>query len=306
MHSANESNNPAELLQHEAPNDLPPGEHSPEKHPGNPPGEHPGNPPGEHPPGGDPPGRIVKPKTPFGDGELSELPPPCNEVTISTAVDNNLMWAWWECFPKRWEWESKQTRIFYPTFKHIIRNVPDGKILIWKGTITPWAKTIDAAAAVIELLDNANPVKIFGGRIEPPNECPQSGKRPRYLTPEVLLEKYKIEVIHFSPPAHPVARVLHPIISPGCQHRYKDGSICPLTPQRNEWSWDKDSFVDFLDAVSEWLLKYSVWQHSGRWIGPFTPHDNDSLKNIRAQDQCPCRSGRPYAECCEKKQKYLC
>lgn len=276
---------------------TPPGPPPGNRPPGVPPSEHP---PGEHPPGGEPPGRIVKPKKPYGEGQLSELPPPCVPLAVSPVTQAGTLWPWWEICPKRWEWERGLVNMHYRQFTSKVRDLPAGRIVVWTGTIRPWPRTAEEATTVIRLLSRDEPVRIVGGRIEPPAKT-RCDSPPKYVTTAMLEEEYHVEVFHLPPPAHPRAYILKPQVSVMDPHMYGDRSICPLTPQSNEWSWERDTLVDFLDGVSEWALKHSIWKKTKRWIGSATPHGGDSLLHVRPSDQCPCRSGKPYGECCGKR-----
>jgi len=278
------------------PTERPPGGSPPHRNPpdGRPPED---KPPEDRPPGGRPPHVPDRPPStpphPFGaDGNLSEIP-----VWARNAFGD----AWWLLHPERWAYEVDQMTAYYPQFSYDERLAGRRPYMRWTGVIHPWPPTLAEAAAIIDRLKRGDEVKFEAGTLRVPNGADLGSNRPSWLTAQLLSEEFRVEVIHRPPPAHPKAWVsCGPGRSlAGVPHRYTDdGSICPLTPHRDEWSWASNTLVDYLDAVGAWLLKMTIWRALGTWIGPQSSHvDIKICREAGMTGQCPCGSGRPPSDC---------
>ncbi len=271
---------------HGKPDGVPP-------HPGTPVEPHP---PGEHP---HPPTRPIKHTTPFG-GELKKLSTPHGGPQYYTFAD---LGQWWSFNPKRWAKEEHLMAVWYPQFSYKAKIINGMISRVWYGTITPWADTIEEAAAVLDRLEKGLEVHSCAGKVVlPPGCAPQQVPIPAYLTAKILSEEYQIKVIHRAPPAHPRAWLISPKI-PSAPHRYlPEGAICPLTPHEREWSWETHSLVDYIDAIAVWLIKVNAYIKNGyQWIGGESSHKPQDLAKINPHEQCWCGSGRPYGLCCKKR-----
>ena len=269
------------------PDDRPVGR--PDKHHGKP-DDRPVGPPNDRPIV--PPIRPVKPTNPFGsDGEPDGLPAHIDQDT------------WWEKDRQRFELEASLMAEHYSQFTWSIEN-GSKKRLRWDGIICPWPSTTKEAAAVIACLGRNETVGCQLGHIKMlPGVTWTIERKPGWLRSDLLAENFRIRVYHRSPPANPSAFLIEPVLERS-PHRYApDGSICPLTPQNNEWSWGTHMLIDYLDAVAIWILKTSVWVRSdGRiWLGNDTPHDLASLLKTPSLAPCICGSGKPFGSCCRRR-----
>lgn len=212
-----------------------------------------------------------------------------------TVPQGSPLTQWWAADPRRWEREESRMSALYPSF-HYSDELFHGGIIgrVWLGTIRPWPDTLREAAAVLDRIEAGKGLYYADGTVVMPPGHQLLASVPPQLTPDVLPETYTVRVLHVPPPAHPKAWIVNPFIPEGI-HRYPDGSICPLTPQLNEWSWERNDLADFLDAVSLWVIRCSWYKQTGKWIGLETDH----LRPIRASKgaQCGCRSGYPLGKC---------
>jgi hypothetical protein len=80
-------------------------------------------------------------------------------------------------------------------------------------------------------------------------------------------------------------------------------ALCAYRPGDGEWSWRTGDLVDFLDFVSIYLAKHSVWVRTGGdagglWIGPQASHaPRDLVRELDPDGECRCGRGTRYRDC---------
>lgn len=60
-----------------------------------------------------------------------------------------------------------------------------------------------------------------------------------------------------------------------CGHLYSDGSLCLYWPK--EWRWTARRLLaeTIVPWAAFWLYYYELWQTTGKWFGPSSPHAVD-------------------------------
>lgn len=96
---------------------------------------------------------------------------------------------------------------------------------------------------------------IWNGRLSPTRDSPD----------------YAIRIVH-NPDRIPRVYVESPRLLPGAPHIYRDGCLCLYWPV--EWRWTpQESLADtMVPWTALWLYYYEIWQITGQWYGPSSPH----------------------------------
>lgn len=82
---------------------------------------------------------------------------------------------------------------------------------------------------------------------------------------------YPIRIVH-KPGLQPQIFVPGHELNADCNHLYGDSSLCLYWPK--EWWWTPgESLVETLVPWSAfWLYYYELWETTGVWLGPSSPH----------------------------------
>jgi len=221
----------------------------------------------------------------------------------------------------------------YPDFvvadrlpKHALERDRCGAVVrTWKGFLQPFGNALDTEQVEQVLADLAADRVVHvlpGGTLQHAPGC----ELPHHLAEDLrpgrpLDDRYLVEIAYSIPPAHPTVRALEPEITkevfpdPADQppHLLQPlQALCILFPPNREWNWDEHTVREYMDFMTIWLAKHSVWLETrerlgpgrGQWIGSSIPHDpRDILELLRPNDLCRCGSARRYTSCCRQEDE---
>ncbi|HEY0321189.1 MAG TPA: SEC-C metal-binding domain-containing protein [Pyrinomonadaceae bacterium] len=192
-------------------------------------------------------------------------------------------------------------REYFPEFSLAGLPLGTGPVAVWKGRVQPIQST-DGLEELLDDIYHERPVLMqAGGRIEHRPDCKVRHCHHDWMdklsNPFV---EYKLEVKYGGDETHPRAYVRHPVVPvPERQkHHLGDGALCAYPPWQGVWRWERDTVVQFMGHVTEWLVKWMVWEQAGVWIGPEMGHARGFLlQEVRFEQECHCGSGRQYRDC---------
>ena len=201
----------------------------------------------------------------------------------------------------RLEASIEAMREYFSEFSLSGSPIGTGPVAVWKGKMQP----LRGAKHLEEILDDiyhGRPVMMCAdGVIAHRLDCAAKHCRHdwirRVTNPFV---EYKIEVHYGGGKAHPTAYVRDPAVPllKRQKHHFDDGSLCAYPAWFDVWRWDRDTVVEFMAHVAEWLVKWMVWEQASIWLGQEKDHAPDLLlREIRPDLQCHCRSGKEYGRC---------
>lgn len=72
----------------------------------------------------------------------------------------------------------------------------------------------------------------------------------------------------------PKVRVLSPTLSKNAPHVYRSGDLCLFWPKDGNWSEEMFLADTIVPWTAEWLMFYELWEETGEWLGPESPHRN--------------------------------
>lgn len=190
---------------------------------------------------------------------------------------------------------------YFPDFSLSGSPIGTGPEAVWKGTVQP----IRGTENLIELLDDLyheRPVMMWaGGIIDHRPDCAAEHCRHEWMMKvSNPFADYKLEVRYGGGEAHPRAYVRHPVVPllERRKHHFEDGALCAYPAWHDVWRWDRDTVVNFMSHVVEWLVKWMVWKQSRVWLGAEKGHAPSMLlREIRPDRQCHCNSGKQYGVC---------
>lgn len=202
--------------------------------------------------------------------------------------------------PERLDTSAQAMKIKYPSFSVSGLPIGTGPIAIWKGWIQP-IRNRESLELLLSDLANNHPVRVLhSGEIIHKPDCKNQHESLPWLK---KLKKpdaaYKLKVTYNGGTQHPKAFIIEPLKHlRELRHIFRDGSICAYPPWEDIWHWQYSTVADFMDHISIWLLKNTVWQQVGLWIGDEMPHNTEFLYNtIKPFEECWCRSGQLYGMC---------
>jgi SEC-C motif len=191
-------------------------------------------------------------------------------------------------------------RDYYPTFSLSIVETGAGRQTVWTGRVQPIG-TMDSLEELLDDIHHERPYYILpGGEVLHHPACTashaQHGWSERLTNPHTV---YELEVRYGGGRRHPRAYVRDPPPpEKNLPHTFSDGSICPYAPWHQVWLWDEHTVVNYMGHILGWLIKRTVWEQVGIWIGPEVSHDaRFLLRSIGPNKQCWCGSGTKYKKC---------
>jgi hypothetical protein len=201
----------------------------------------------------------------------------------------------------RLEASVEAMREYFPEFSLSGSPIGTGPVAVWKGKVQP-LRGAENPEEILDDIYHGRPVVMHaGGVIAHRTDCAVEHCRhdwmDRVTNPFI---EYKIEVRYGGGEAHPTAFVRDPAVPffKRKKHHYLDGSLCAYPAWFDVWRWDRDTVVEFMAHAAEWLVKWTVWEQADVWLGPEKGHDPSLLlREIRPEQQCHCRSGKPYGIC---------
>lgn len=196
---------------------------------------------------------------------------------------------------------------YFPQFSLSGLPIGTGPTAVWKGWVQP-LRSIERLEEVLDDIFHERPVVMkAGGIIEHHSNCAAEHCRHEWM--EKVLNpfvEYKLEVRYGGGKTHPSAYVRDPVVPyfKRQKHHYNDGSLCAYPAWLDIWQSDRDTVVQFMAHAVEWLVKWTIWEQVGVWLGAEKDHDQGHLlREIHPEQQCHCRSGRKYGLCCRSKDE---
>lgn len=205
------------------------------------------------------------------------------------------------CAAPRLEASIEAMREYFPAFSLSGSPIGTGPVAVWKGRVQP-LRSDERLEEILDDLYHERPVMMrAGGVIAHRPDCAATHCHHDWMdrVSDPFVE-YKLEVQYGGGEAHPTAFVREPVVPlfKREKHHYRDGSLCAYPAWLDMWRWDRDTVVGFMIHAVEWLVKWTVWEQSGVWLGPEKGHDRGLLlREIRPEQQCHCRSGKAYGLC---------
>jgi hypothetical protein len=92
-----------------------------------------------------------------------------------------------------------------------------------------------------------------------------------YLQPTPESPRYLIRITH-NPGLPPKVLVLGYDVKSGCNHLYPDSSLCLYWPKEWWWTPGESLTATLVPWTAFWLYYYELWEATGRWFGPSSPH----------------------------------
>jgi hypothetical protein len=191
-------------------------------------------------------------------------------------------------------------RTYYPAFHLSIVDTDTGREAFWTGKVQP-IRTTDRLEDLLDDIHHERPFYILpGGEVlhHPACRTPHAhhGWAESLTNPHVV---YELEIRYGGGRRHPKAYVRDPILTEGKRkHIFRDGSICPYAPWQEIWRWQDHTVVDYMAHALGWLIKWTVWDQAGIWIGREMSHDaRFLLRTIGPNKLCWCGSGKKYKKC---------
>jgi hypothetical protein len=92
-----------------------------------------------------------------------------------------------------------------------------------------------------------------------------------FLQPTPDSPRYPIIVRH-EPGKSPRVFVPGHDLDAGCRHLYPDSSLCLYWPDEWRWGIRESLAASILPWAAFWLFYYELWQTTGQWLGPSSPH----------------------------------
>jgi SEC-C motif len=183
----------------------------------------------------------------------------------------------------------------------------DGRPGIWRG----WVQPIKAPGMITELLDDLfhdRPVFVVGDEVKHLPSCTSPHCHHDWMTEALdMTRRFELLITYDGGAALPRCWVLNPAIPPRKRrHMWNDGAICAFLASDRVWSWNRDTVASLLPHVLIWLLKWTVFDQTGVWIG--SEHLSNPLYHLRVVgpwDPCWCGSGSPYRKCHRKEDLAL-
>jgi hypothetical protein len=201
----------------------------------------------------------------------------------------------------RLEASIEAMREYFPEFSLSGSPIGTGPVAVWKGKVQPLRHAENLEETLDDIYHGRPVMMRLGGVISHRPDCTAVHCRHDWM--ESVTDpyvEYKLEVRYGGYEAHPTAFVRDPVVPllKREKHHYGDGSLCAYPAWYDMWRWDRDTVLEFMIHVTEWLVKWTVWAQAGVWLGPEKDHNPSLLLwEIRPDQQCHCRSGIAYGLC---------
>lgn len=76
----------------------------------------------------------------------------------------------------------------------------------------------------------------------------------------------------------PKVKVLTPEIAKNAPHTYPGGHLCLYWPKDMNWTERMFLADTIVPWTAEWLAFYELWEETGKWLGPESPHRNPDFR----------------------------
>ena len=202
--------------------------------------------------------------------------------------------------PSRLEASIERMRDYYPAFSLSVSTVGTDQGAIWKGRVQP-IRSRDGLEELLDDIHHERPYYVMlGGEVLHHPRCASSHEQhpwTNYLKRPFGV--YEVEIKYSGGAQHPAAYVRDPPVPEQKRwHMFGDGSICAYAPWLQIWKWQEHTVVDYLGHVLGWLIKWTIRDQAGVWIGAEINHDPAFLlRNIGRNNECWCGSGKKYKRC---------
>lgn len=224
---------------------------------------------------------------------------------------------WWDEDEARWEREVKDMKLWFPTSDWGEFKSRNSSTRYWEIIVEPIPQ-IEEHRQIISDLERDAPVDVLPtGKLTHSQRCHANHLVPQQLTRINLYdEAFLVRLIYQSPPAHPKAMCIDPLISRASisdhPHLYDpSGHICPLYPPDGTWQWKRNTGAEYMFHVSLWLFKTAVWLASrkangaGYWLGSDVGHTLVQQLRTHPSLACMCGSGVTYRRCHRQMHRFL-
>ena len=201
----------------------------------------------------------------------------------------------------RLEASVEAMRVYFPEFSLSGLPLGTGAVAVWKGWVQP-IQSVEHLEALLDDLHHGRPVMMqAGGVIEHNPGCTARHCHHDWMEKvSAPSPRYRLEVQYGGGEAHPRAYVRTPMVPyfRREKHHYVDGALCAYPPWKGVWQWDRDTVVTFMSHAAEWLVKWTVWEQAGVWLGAEMGHDPAFLlREIKPDQECYCGQGKQYQHC---------
>lgn len=191
----------------------------------------------------------------------------------------------------------------YPQFAFQELTSQKGTAGVWRGRVRP-IKTAESLSELLDDLHHDREVYVVGDEVRHLPSCPAQHCRHDWMDRlGDIANTFDLEIRYDGGQGLPRAWVMAPAIPPAKrQHMWSDNAVCAFLASDRVWVWHKDTVAQFVPHILIWLVKWTVFDRTGQWIGAqhgSTPQYH--LRYIRPKDPCWCGSGKSYRKCCRKK-----
>lgn len=92
-----------------------------------------------------------------------------------------------------------------------------------------------------------------------------------FLQPTPDSPRYPVVIVH-NPTEGPRVFVPGQDFDDACRHLYRDRSLCLYWPREWWWTAGESMVSTIVPWAAFWLYYYELWETTGRWWGPSSPH----------------------------------
>jgi hypothetical protein len=200
----------------------------------------------------------------------------------------------------RLEASTERMRDYYPAFSLSVSTKGTHQEAIWTGRVQP-IRTRDGLQELLDDIHHERPYYIVpGGEVLHHPQCTASHAQHAWIDKLTNpFAVYELAIKYGGAKQHPSAYVRDPLIPEvKRRHMFGDGSICPYAPWLEIWRWEEHTVVDYMGHILGWLIKWTIWDQIGVWIGNEIDHDSRFLlRSIGRNNECWCGSGKKYKKC---------
>ena len=92
-----------------------------------------------------------------------------------------------------------------------------------------------------------------------------------HLQPTPESPRYPIRIVH-NPGCQPKVDVPGRSFDANCHHLYRGSVLCLYWPKQWWWTPGESLPATIVPWTAFWLYYYELWETTGRWLGPSSPH----------------------------------